>query len=53
MDRLDIVSGEVKPMESRILTLERKVSDPRSMRDQLVELVKTLDRGGGEPTNNG
>jgi len=35
MDRLDIVSGEVKQMEARVVTLKGEVSDLRSMSKQL------------------
>jgi len=44
MDRLDIISGEVKQMDARVLTLEREVADLRSMRHRMGERVETLNR---------
>jgi len=44
MDRLDIIAREVKQMDVRVLTLEREVADPRSMRDQMGERAETLNR---------
>jgi len=44
MDRLDIIAREVKQMDARVLTLEREVADPRSMRDRMGERVETLNR---------
>ncbi|KAH8363694.1 hypothetical protein KR084_001323, partial [Drosophila pseudotakahashii] len=44
MDRLDIIAGEVKQMDARVLTLEREVADLRSIKDRMGERVKTLNR---------
>jgi len=44
MDRLDIIAGEVKQMDARVLTLERKVADLRSIRDRMGERAETLNR---------
>jgi len=35
IDRLVMISGELKQMDARVLTLEREVADPRSMRDRM------------------
>jgi len=45
VDRLDIISVEVKQMNARVLTWEREVADLRSMKDPMGERVETLNRG--------
>jgi len=44
IDCLDIITGEVKQMDARVLTLEREDADLRSMRVRMGERVEMLNR---------